>query len=548
MAMSSHVSRGRRILSIGAILLLLFCVQRTAGTEDHRPRLAIVIVVDQMRADYLSRYASLYTGGLARLMQTGIVFTQAYHNHAATETAVGHATISTGCYPAKHGIVGNGWYDQERQKTATAVGDSTCPVVGGSGKGGASPHNLQRPALGDWLKAGSPQSKVYSIALKDRSAILMGGRHPDGAFWYDRTAGDYVTSTYYADTLATTVAEFDRRRQVDSFRMNGWLKLLPDSAYSLSHADSFTAENDGIQITFPHLFDSLAQPKDYYTAFYGTPFADRLTLKLAEDIAHDAQLGYDSIPDLLWISCSAADAIGHQYGPNSQEAEDYYIRLDQYLDTFFTALDSEIGPEEYLVVLTADHAAMTMPEDLAAQGIKGGRMALDSAVKWTKAAGDSAAAELHLAANPIVRCDYEIYLDYSEARAKGIDDSLLQQTVAGHVRRLPFIAGLFTAHELAKDSIPPRPFLDLFKHNYHAVRRPDIYLMYPENCLVDNDPHGTSHGTPYDYDRHVSLIVAGSGIAHRTDSTTVFSVDIAPTIARLLGVTIPVEVDGRPLL
>lgn len=547
MAMSSHGGRGHRILSIGVILLLLFCVQRTAGTEDHRPRLAVVIVVDQMRADYLSRFSSLYTGGLARLMRTGTAFTNAYHNHAVTETAVGHATISTGCFPAQHGIVGNGWYDQELQKPVTAVGDSGCPAVGGSGKGGASPHNLLWPALGDWLKAGSPLSKVYSIALKDRSAILMAGQHPDGASWYDKTTGDYVTSTYYMDTLCSVVRAFDERRLIDSFRAQGWRRLLPDTAYSLSHADSFASENDGIHVTFPHLFDSLAKPKDYYTAFYSTPFADQLTLRLAKSIANDFQLGRDSIPDLLWISCSAADAIGHVYGPNSQEAQDYYLRLDRYLDTFFTALDSAVGPEKYMVVLTADHGAMTMPEDLALQGIKGGRISLDSVVMWTKAAGDSAASALHLSKNPIVRCDYEIILDYSEARSKGIDDSLLQDEVARYVRRLPFIAGLFTAHELAKDSIPPRPFLDLFRHNYHSIRRPDIYLVYSENYLVDNDPHGTSHGTPYEYDRHFPLIIAGPGIGHGTDSTTAFSVDIAPTIARLLGITIPDSVDGRPL-
>jgi len=376
--MNSRYLRLAVHLSISSLIALCLCTQKTAGTEDQRPRLAVVIVVDQMRADYLTRFASLYTGGLARLARSGTVFTNAYHNHAATETAVGHATISTGCYPARHGIVGNSWYDQELRKPVTAVGDSGCPVVGGSGKGGASPHNLLRTTVGDWLKTFSPQSKVYSVALKDRSAILMGGRHPNGAYWYDRTTGDYVTSTYYEDTLSSTVRAFDDQRLIDSFRTQGWRHLLPDTAYSLSHADSFVAESDGNHITFPHLFDSSVQPKEYYAAFYSTPFADQLTLKLAEKIANEFQLGRDSIPDLLWISCSAADAIGHIYGPDSQEAQDYYLRLDRYLDTFFTALDSAIGPDMYVVVLTADHGAMTMPEDLAAQGIRGGRISLDS--------------------------------------------------------------------------------------------------------------------------------------------------------------------------
>lgn len=545
--MISHTFRSASCVSLVIVCSATALERHPAGKRNPAPPLAVVVVVDQMRADYLTRFAPMYTGGLARLMRTGTVYTRAYHDHSATETAVGHATISTGCYPSHHGIVGNSWYDQEQHKMVASVGDSTCPVVGGSGKGGASPHNLLRPALGDWLKATSPQSKVYSLALKDRAAILMGGEHPDGAFWYDRSTGDYVTSKYYSGTLPTVVMDFDKARWPDSFRPQGWQQLFPNSAYVASHADSFAAENDGIHVAFPHLFDSLAQPKDYYAEFYGTPFADELTLKLAEAITRQEALGRDSFPDLLWISCSAADAIGHAFGPNSQEMEDYYLRLDRYLDTFFTALDSSVGSDNYLVVLTGDHGAMTMPEDLAMRGIKGGRIALDSAVKWTMTAGDSAAANLHLSRNPIARCDYEIYLDYSESRAHGIDDTVLQNVVASYVRRLPDIAVAYTSHELAHDSASSQPYFDLFENAFSPVRRPDIYFAYLENYLVESDPHGTSHGTPYDYDRHVPLVMAGPGVARGTISRTVYTVDIAPTIAALLGVIAPDSVDGRPL-
>ncbi len=546
MVMISRTSVFGVLLSLG-LAGTAFAEQSPDSRPRQTPRLAVVIVVDQMRPDYLDRFAAQYTGGLARLARAGVLFTSAYHDHAATETAVGHATISTGCYPSRHGIVGNSWYDQVQQKPVAAVGDTSCPIVGGSGKGGASPHNLLFPSVGDWLKAQSPASKVYSVALKDRAAILMGGEHPDGAFWYDRSTGDYVTSTYYFDTLPTMVGEFNKCRRVDSLRARGWRKLLSNTAYSLSHADSFAAENDGIHVSFPHLFDSLFKPRDYYAAFYGTPFADQLSLELATEIVRDAQLGRDTIPDLLWISCSAADAIGHVFGPHSHEIQDYYLRLDRYLDTFLTTLDSAVGQAQYVVVLTSDHGVMTMPEDLATQGIAGGRMALDTAVRWIRAAGDSAAAELHLTRNPIARCEYDIYLDNSEAMSKGIGDSLLQAEVAKHVRCLPFIADLFTARELASDSTPTRPLLDLFSHSYHPTRRPDIYLVYSEYMLVDNDPHGTTHGSPFDYDRHIPLIVVGSEFHARIDTNTVRSVDIAPTLARMLGVRIPDGIDGQPL-
>lgn len=535
------------------IAVSTFCICTAVGAQnrDHSglkpPRLAVVIVVDQMRSDYLDRFSSKFTGGLARLVRDGAVYTHVYHHHSATETAVGHATISTGCYPSHHGIVGNGWYDQELQKIQTAVGDTSFPLVGTASKGGASPHNLLMPALGDWLKEKSPRSKVYSVALKDRSAILMGGRHPDGAFWYDRNTGNYVTSRYYSDTLPTVVQEFNRVRLVDSLRVGGWQRLYPESEYALSHADSFPAENDGVHVTFPYLFDSLTSPKDIYTMFYGTPFADQATLHLAMNIVAQSNLGKDGSPDLLWISCSAADAIGHAFGPNSQEMEDYYLRLDRYLDTFLTVLDSVVGPANYATVLTADHGTMIMPEDMTTHGLHSERIGLDSVIARTMQAGDSAAIELHLSKNPIVRCDYEILLNYEESGTKGIADSTVQNAVARHVLRLQFIEAAFPATQVMNSQITGDELSDLVRNIYHPARRPDIYLVYSENHLVENDPHGTTHGSPFEYDRHVPLIFSGTGIPPFVHSAEVHSVDIAPTVAALLSVPLPNGIDGRRL-
>lgn len=376
----------------------------------------------------------------------------------------------------------------------------------------------------------------------------MAGQHPDGAFWYDRNTGDYVTSKYYGDTLPTVVQAFNRMRLVDTLRVGGWQRLLPEGEYSLSHSDSFPSENDGVHITFPYLFDSLITPKDIYTQFYATPFADQLSLQLARRMVKEMQLGRDSAPDLLWISCSAADAIGHAFGPNSQEVEDYYLRLDRCLDTFLTVLDTVVGPANYVTVLTADHGAMIMPEDLRSWGIHSERISLDSVIVWTMRAGDSAAAELHLSKNPIVSGEYEIILNYAESREKGLADSAVQSAVARRIVRLQFIEAAFTANQVMRSQVKGDEIFDLVTNIYHPSRRPDIYLVYSENCLVEKDPHGTTHGSPFDYDRHIPLVFCGAGISRLLITAERHSVDIAPTLAALLGVPVPGDVDGRQLL
>lgn len=513
-------------------------------------RLGVLIVVDQMRPDYLSRFSPEFTGGLARLLKQGVDYTNAFHDHAATETAVGHSAIGTGRFPSHNGIVGNDWYDRELKRVVYSCEDSSVHIIGDLKLVGRSPKLMLTNGLGDWLKEARPGAKVYSVSLKDRAAIAMAGRKPDGVFWYNRSTGQYITSDYYMSGYPACVDSFNASGLVDSAYHLGWNKLLPDSAYVLSHRDDFPSENDGRNTSFPHYFDTTSTPHDkkFHEALYGTPFADEMTLALAKVLVRSAELGKDTIPDLLCISCSAADAIGHTYGPNSQEIQDYYLRLDRYLDTFFVFLDSVIGVQNYCVVLASDHGVLPLPEDLTQQGIAATRFSVDTVVKDIIEIGQQLKTSMHFAANPIADCGYDIRLSYDDSRMAGISDPDFQLMVAARIRKLPYIADAFTRDELQSGAGEGRPYYELFHNCFEPVRGPDIYLRFSEYMLVGKSKFGTSHGTPYSYDTDVPIVFVSRISAPGRSDERVRTVDIAPTLARLLGVVPPKDIDGHPLV
>jgi predicted AlkP superfamily pyrophosphatase or phosphodiesterase len=521
----------------------------TSRTLPPSARLGVLLVVDQMRADYLTRFAPEFTGGLARLLKQGVHYTNAFHDHAATETAVGHATISTGRFPSHNGIVANDWYDRELKRVIYSCEDSSVHILGEPKAVGRSSKLMLTNAIGDWLKDVYPGAKVYTLALKDRAAIAMGGRRPDGAFWYSRTTGTYITSDYYMQAYPAWVDSFNAAKPADAFLHHAWSKLRPDSSYSLSHEDNFPSENDGKNTVFPHLFDTAAKAPDrhFYDAFYGTPFADEMTLSFARSIVRHTDIGKDTIPDLLCISCSAADAIGHAYGPNSQEVQDYYLRLDRYLDTFFVFLDSAVGAGNYCVALSGDHGVLPLPEDLVRQGLPAVRQSVDTVIKDIFEIGEQLQKEMKFAANPIADAGYDVQLTYDDARMKGISDADFQQMVATRIRKLPYIADAFTRDELQSGSAEGRPYYEQFHNSFEPLRGPDIYLRFQEYMLVGKSKFGTSHGTPYAYDTNVPIVFLSRISSAGTSDERVKTVDIAPTLARLLGVVPPKELDGQPL-
>ena len=540
----------RRMLT--ATLIVLFAAfhgQGEAAPAPGKPKLAVVLVVDQMRSDYLSRFAGVFQHGFARLLEEGAVFTQAYHDHAYTVTAAGHAVLSTGCHPARHGVVGNYLYDRKSWQRVYATLDNDAPVLGYPEKPGRSPRQLLCSTVGDWLKTSSPESKVFGVGRKDRAAILSAGHQADAAYWYNTDDGNMVTSRYYLEDYPRWVDEFNRKRSVDRYFEEGWHKFAPEEVYFLAREDSFQVEGDSTQSTFPYGFRAYSPTPDttYYHLLAATPFADELVLEFSRALVEHEKLGADDAPDLLFVDLSAADGIGHTFGPLSQEVLDHFLRLDTYLGDFFDFLDQKVGRQNYVVALSSDHGVLTMPEELQRRGVDAKRIDPTEMLLHLQRAGYRAAQTLGLKRNPIVGLSGSgVLLNYAAAKAAGIDSAKLEARLAETLRDLPFVADVFTRTELTAEHSDGRAFQTLFANSFHPQRSPDLTIRIKKHYLT-HGPYGTSHGSPYEYDRHVPLVFWGPGIKAGHFSEKVRTVDLAPTLARLLGIEPPSDVDGTVL-
>ena len=536
------------------------CVRQPTSTpttvEVVRPRLAVVLVVDQMRADYLTRYADLYTGGLARLRRHGAWFTDGHVRHALTYTAPGHASVATGAHPARHGIVANDWFDRSAGAMVYAAEDLQARPALAAGAGdlpGRSPRQMQGLGLGDWLKAQEPAARVFSVALKDRSAVLMGGQRPDRAYWYSPELAGFVSSTWYADGAPPPawVASFNASGAALLRFARGWTRLRDLPVYLRSGPDRVEAEGDGVHTEFPHLFDdgTPAARAAFAKELLTTPFGDELALNFARTLVAAEQLGADPVPDLLMVSCSSADYVGHAYGPHSHEVQDYYLRLDGYLDELFTYLDEHVGKDRWVLAMTADHGALPLPEEARLRGHASARRVPEAIYRaQTRAAALAGLATLGLPESALVHVGEDgVWLSAPAAEAAGVAPAAMQEAVALALRGLDFVADSFTAAELAGPVDPKRPFMREYQRSFFAARSPDVALRFKEWHLVDARERGTSHGSPYAYDTHVPVLFFGPGVRAGLFEQPAGTVDVAPTLAKLLGVTSPGALDGRSL-
>jgi predicted AlkP superfamily pyrophosphatase or phosphodiesterase len=510
------------------------------------PRLAVVIVVDQMCEHHVTRFRDLYTGGFKRLLDEGAVFDNSWHHHAKAHTAPGHASISTGSYPRRHGIVANQWYDRSNGFADTySARDKNAPLVGFPDSVGASPGQLLCTGLGDWLGQQSPESKVYSVALKYYAAVLMGGQSPDAVYWYDDGTGAFCSSTRYMTAYPSWVEAFNRAHPADEFFDGAWTRSMPAAVYERSRVDAFDAEHDGEHTSFPHSFRHVAEhtgPK-YYDYLQNTPFADELTLRFAAAIVENEGLGSDGAADLLFVGCSAADFVGHEWGPFSQEAEDHYLRLDVYLDAFLGMLDERVGPGKYTVVLTSDHGAVPIPESREdAERIPRKRYYAD-----VDAAAEALARELGVSADIVSHRKRGLVINDAAGAEAGITLEELRARMAGKLRELDYIDDVFTYDELAGGDAIGREHFVLFKNGFHPDRGPDLYEVVRKYSLVTSMVYGTTHGSPHEYDRRIPLLFWGNGVAPGAYDMIAHTVDVAPTVAKLLGIEAPETIDGRPL-
>lgn len=513
-----------------------------------QPRLVVVFVVDQMRASYLDEFADDYHAGFGRLREQGAVFVNAFHDHALTETSPGHATIVTGVYPSHHGVIGNDIWNRQTHELSGVVFDDHSKMVGAERRSGRSPYRLLRSAVGDWLKQQSPTSRVFGIAAKDRAAVFGAGLHPDGAYWYDERSGHYVTSDYYRSELPSWLVDFNAAAPADAYFGTTWSKLLADDHYGYRDPSRAATVAKHSYSEFPHQLVGESQMPDrrYYTTLRTTPFIDELTLSLAESLIEAEQMGTDSSPDLLLIGLSASDYIGHRYGPWSDEVHDHYARLDGYIGKFLEYLDGRIGRGDYAVVLTADHGGMPLPERVVEQGGAAGRMHWNDLLAYIEPVVADAQRRGVIASLPTLRYEFGIIFDFGEAAVTQEQSDALAALVAAKLEQHPFITAALTHKRLRETEDGDATWLGLFQRSFFAERSADVVLYLKENHLV-TDQAGAMHVSPYDYDRHVPLIFWGDGIAAREHSEAVRSVDIAPTVAALLGITAPAGLDGSDL-
>jgi hypothetical protein len=545
---------------LGLLLLLV-----SAGTAAPAPpRLAVLISVDQMRADYLERFGPYFgPDGFNRFQREGIVFTQAHYRHAVTKTGPGHATMLTGVSPRVHGIIGNDWHrsDWPALEQVNCVEDRGAPLVGLparawqspggvlEAKRGRSPRNLLAETVGDRLKAKhGAAARVFGVSDKDRAAILPSGAKADAAYWTEE--GRFVTSTYYRAALPDYVEAFNRARGADAHFGHMWDRQLPAAEYDrVQGPDEADGESspDGLGRTFPRRVDGGSPVPDarYYSAFDHSPRNNDMVAEFARALVERENLGADDgAPDLLTIGFSQPDKTGHAFGPDSHEVMDTYVRLDRTLADFFTFLDQHLGADHYVVVLTADHGVAPTPEHRWARGLSAGRIKgadLDALVQQRLEAecGPRPAGERWAA-----RDGQSYRLNPAGLAAKGLSREQAAQAMAAAVRGHPAVAAAYTRTELA-GAQPLDETGEAVRRSFHRERSGDVLYVHRPYFMERTEP-GTTHGTPHDYDTHVPLLWLGGGLQPATRGERVGVDDLAPTLAGLLGVDLP-QAEGRRL-
>lgn len=491
--------------------------------KPQQPKLIVVVTVDQFRYDYLTRFRSEYTGGLQRLLTQGAVFTNAFYEHSPTVTAIGHSTITTGASPALSGIVGNEWWDRESKKEITSVSDPSHQTLGAPDRVAASPHRLLVSTLGDEIKmSGKGESRVIGISFKDRSAILPAGRMGDAAYWFDNESGNFVSSTWYMQQLPAWVQQHNAKRPGDRFLGAEW-KTLSDSK-SLKK--------------LPTTPDTM-----FYSSVESSPFGNDLLEEMAELAIENEKLGTHSGVDLLSVSFSSNDYVGHAEGPDSPQVHDMSVRTDRMLAKFFAYLDSKLGPGKTVVIFTADHGVAPVPEVNVGRRMPGGRLSDKEIGKAIESALTARYGEGKWMAN--AKSQYAPYLNYELIAAKKLTPAEVRVVAADAVRNLPHISRVYTKDQLLA-GLPGVDFLSRRVSNgYYAPRGPDLVVITEPYFMYS--PRGTTHGAAFHYDAQVPVVLMGPGIKPGRYHKAAAVNDIAPTLATLIDVAVPSGSMGRVL-
>lgn len=549
-----------------AALLLPAALAVSAAQEARpgpaRPRLVVLLVVDQLRTDYLARWAEHFTdGGFTALAREGAFLANAHFSHFTTYTAPGHAQVPSGSFARTSGIVGNRWYNRAAGRVESIFYDpdaallpaaeGRAAVKASPAEDDTSPRNFLGTTVGDQLLlATGGRARVMGLANKDRAAIALAGRLGK-AYWFHDEAGATISSSYYGSALPGWLQEFNRREVPASCLGKVWERALPEQAYADCTPDDAPGEYNSARLggrTFPHrLTDPTGKPTAaYYAAFAATPFANDYQLQLARLAIEHEQLGADAIPDLLGISLSAPDLCGHAFGPHSHEQKDMLVRTDAQLASFFRYLRARFQPGELILALTSDHGVCPIPEQLAARGIDAGRVRREELREAVEHALNTRYGQAQWVQATV---DPGLLLHPEPIRARGLDPAEVQRLAGEACLAVKGVAGYVTRAQLDTGTGPRTRWRPMLEKSYFPSRSGDVFVVTrPHYFLASaDDDAGTTHGSPYEYDTHVPLFLVGPGVRAGTWKFAADVADLAPTLAMMLGLTPPAGCEGRVL-
>lgn len=537
-----------------ALLFLVGTTSLKAQLQPTKPKLIVGIVVDQMRQDYLFRYQSKYgEGGFKRLMNDGFMLRNAHYNYAPTVTGPGHASVFTGTTPSMHGVIGNDFYDKASGKIVNCVEDGRYQTVGGTGSNGdVSPHRMLSSTVTDELKlATQKKSKVIGVSFKDRGAVLPAGHMADAAYWYDRSSGQFISSTYYMNQYPAWVSQFNSKNLPDIYLAQDWNTLLPISQYTESGPDDSPYERKftgKAKATFPYKLSELRKLNGNYELLYMTPFANDYLTEFTKASLVGEKLGKDDVTDFLCVSYSTTDAIGHSVGPNAVELQDTYLRLDRNIADLLKTLDKEVGAGNYTVFLTADHAVADVPQYLLDNRVPAGYFSDDH----VKAMLDEFLAPYFPGKQIISNISNDqIFLNHDafqkDPKLTGMDMFIASELIGKFLMAQEGVANYYTEAMLRQGDYDEQGIRGMYNRGFHAKRSGDIVIQLEPGWFDSGSIQGTTHGSPYPYDTHVPIIFFGKGIKKGSSVRYHSITDIAPTISIMLNIQFPNGCTGQPV-
>ncbi len=539
----------KKTILLSIVLICQFGVQ---AQVNEAPKLVVGIVIDQMCYEYLYRYYDKFSeDGFRKLMEKGTNCRNTHYNYVPTFTGPGHASIYTGTTPNNHGIVANEWYDRNSKSVINCVDDANVVPVGTTSSDGlCSPQNLKTNTISDQLKLTYSESKVISMSIKDRGAILPGGHLSDGSYWFDYATGKFISSSFFMSELPSWVNAFNGENLVERHLQKNWETMYPISSYTESGPDDTPYEQklgNKNTPTFPYNLTELSKVINPNSLFTITPFSNTVLTDFALQALSNEQLGQDDVTDMLCISYSTPDIAGHSFGPYSVEIEDIYLRLDLEIARLIDRLESEVGKKNFILFLTADHAVVPVPQYLIDNDLPGGYFFMDTVMTQLR----SITSEKFGFDPILVEENLSIYLDHDKIEMEHLQVDDVATFIADQLEKHEEIKAVYTSNELKNGA--DDEWRDMIFRGYHPKESGDVLFILEPGYLpksVDSETarKGTSHGSAFNYDTHVPLMWFGAGIKGQEIHRKIDITDIGATLINLMNLQRNGAMTGDPII